>query len=89
LKLKHLFLLVEKYCKRIIGQGDRQAFLYHGEEPTRTAENASSVTTIEVMPVTTTTHDNLDSIYRDLMNYEAYSLLDAISYMEGMSKWQR
>jgi hypothetical protein len=24
-----------------------------------------------------------------LMNYEAYSLLDANNYMEGMSKWQR
>ena len=24
-KLKHLFMLIEKYCKRILGQGDREA----------------------------------------------------------------
>ncbi len=89
LKLKHLFLQIEKYCKRIIGQGERQAILYHKEEPARTAENSSNVTTIEAVPVTTTMHANLDSICRDLMNYEAYSLLDVNNYMEGMSKWLR
>ena len=89
LKLKHLFLLIEKYCKRIIGQGERQAALYHREEPAKTTENASNVTTIESMLVTKTMHVNLDSICRDLMNYETYSLLDDNNYVEGMIKCQR
>ena len=49
----------------------------------------SDVTTIEALPMTKTMHDNLDYIFRDLMNYETYSLLDANNYVEGMSKCQR
>jgi hypothetical protein len=88
-KLKHLFLLIEKYCKRIIGQGERQAILHRQEEPARTAENASNVTTIEALPGNRTMHEDLRSICNDLIIRDLYSLLDVNNYMEGKSKWQR
>jgi hypothetical protein len=59
------------------------------KEPPRTAKNASNVTTIEALPGTKTTHENLRSICNDLIFKDLYSLLDANNYMEEMSKWQR
>ncbi len=72
-----------------MGQEERQTVFYHREEPAEIADNASNVTTVEALHVSTTMHANLDSICRVLINYEAYCLLDANIYMEGMSKWQR
>jgi hypothetical protein len=88
-KLKHLLMLIEKYCMRILGQGERQAILNQREEPARTAENASNVATIEALPWSKTMHDDLRSICNDLIIKDLYCLLDANSYMEGMSKHQR
>ena len=67
LKLKHLFLSIEKYCKRIIGQGERPAILHQPGEPARTAENASNVTTIEALPGTNTMQEDLRSICNDMI----------------------
>jgi len=83
---KHIFLLIEKYCKRIFGQGERQAILNQREEPVTTAENVSNVTTIEALPGTKTMHEDLRSIYNDLIFKDLNSLLDANNYMEGMGK---
>ena len=88
-KLKHLLLLIEKYCKRVLGQGERQAILNQREDPARTAENASNVATIEALPGSKVTHEDLRSICNDLIVKDLYSLLDANIYMEGMNKWKR
>ncbi len=88
-KLKHLFLLVEKYVKRINNQEERQALLHRREEPARSAEVASNVATIEALPVTKKMPQNLAKICQDLILYETYSLIDVSAYLEGMSKWKR
>jgi len=88
-KLKHLFLLIEKYVKRIISQGERQNEMEHNKEPARTTEVASNVTTIEALPASRALSTTLESISNDLVYAELYSVIDTNAYMKGVSKWQR
>jgi hypothetical protein len=88
-KLKHLLLLIEKFVKRIISQGERQHEMEHTAEPARIIEVTSNVTTIEALPATRTVLSTLVNIYNDPIYADMYSLLDTIAYMKGMRKWQR
>jgi hypothetical protein len=83
------FFLIEKYTNRIMTQEETQLLLYRNEEPTRTADVASNIITIEELPLNKKMPENLANICQDLIIFETYSLLDARAYMERMSKWQR
>ena len=89
MQLKHLFLLIDKYAKRVLSQAERQQIHYQHEEHAITIEVASNVTTIEALPICRSLPSNLRRIRQDIMNKNMYELVDVSSYMGGMSKWQR
>jgi len=89
LKIKHLSSLIQSYASRISSQAERQSNLANAEEPARSVETASFISIVDPLPHSATLPPSLILLNRKLQDLDVYVPMDAITFMDGFSGWQR
>jgi hypothetical protein len=90
LKIKHLSSRIQSYASRISSHAERQSNLTNVEEHARNVETAPFISIVEPLPHSATLPPiNLIPLNRKLQDLDVYVPMDAITFMDGFSGWQR